>query len=219
MEKVLCRVCGKEIEDWGVLVAKGATPPKLCEPCRRQIREYRAKMIVKHEPIRVVEAKLGPRLVRNLRPEGKCENFAPQIYPQCFKYSIGGRGFGPWGGARFEKKYIIYTYIEPQPEAPVLVRLMRKQEAEGCLRWFYLVFEPPVSEEPPNLWLELWFTRVWKWTLKGFGRQFKRYYPINVPHETLLTGGSRANSGRFGNHWELILCEELPEEVVIEEEI
>ena len=215
MEKVLCRICGREIEDWGVLVARGAVPPKLCKVCRRQIRGYRPNMPIQHELVRVFEAKLGPKFVQNLLPEGPCENFAPTIYPSCFKYSIGGKFFGPYGGTRYDAKYIIYSYIDPKPGVPALIRLMKKREMKSGSRWLYLVLEPPVSEEPPQLWLELWFERVWNWTYKGFELGFERYYPITVPHEVLLTGESWVNSGRFGNEWQLILCEELPEKAAV----
>jgi len=203
-----CRICGKIIEDFGILTARGAVPPKLCEVCRRQVKEYRPKITVRHELIRAFEAKLGPNLCSYRKYEGDCKNNIPSL-GQAKIYSIGGKYFGPWGGVSHTGKHLIFSYVPLKPHTPALVRFMKKIDLNSQREWLYFVFEPSESENP-NLYLELWFLEVYNYTFKDFGVESNKVYPIDVPHEPLLEGWGETPSGRFGNHWVLFLSERLP---------
>ena len=63
--------------------------------------------------------------------------------------------------------------------------------------------------------LAVHFRRVYKTTLKGFGRQFDRTYPVpGQPLKTWLSGWSSSRSGRYGNEWQLVLYVPAEEEEV-----
>lgn len=203
-----CRICGAKIEDAGILISQGLQAPKLCEQCRRKVRSYRPKMVVRHECERALFVKLGSGFVNALHYEGEAQPGTVEGWKSTI-YSVGGPTFGPWGGARHDGKYLVYfRNTEPQVRASYLMRIMKKTALDYPGEWTYLVFEPlPEGKEEPNLIVDLKFVRIWKRTLKGFGRQFDDYYPIEEAHEELLSGGSRANSGRFGNKWVIYVKE------------
>lgn len=208
-----CRICGAKIEDAGVLISQGLQSPKLCEPCRRRVRSYRAKTVVRHECERALLVKLGDGFVNVLRYEGEAQPGSVKGWKSAI-YSIGGPGFGPWGGARYSGKYLVYfKNTEPLAGASYLMRIMKKTALDCPATWIYLVFEPlPEGEREPTLIVDFKFIRVWKTTLKGFGRQFDEYYPIEEPHEELLSGWCKANTGRFGNNWIIYVKEERQHE-------
>ena len=198
-----CKICNSEIKDYGYLTQKYGNPPQRCEKCRRESRSYRAKTSVARELLKQKVVVLGEGFLNALVPEQPAGKHSGPVF------SIGGRDFGPWGGAAFEAKYLIHV-PDPSverllPDTPYDFRLMMKTAAESGDSWLYIVLEP--TDEPAKLRLDLKFTRVYKYTLKGFGRQFDETYPIEEPHEEVLSGWSHARSGRYGNRWKLYLAE------------
>jgi len=207
----LCIVCGTEISDYDILVARGLNPPKYCEVCRHQIRNYRPKISVKHELCNAWVAKPTSRLLSQLKYEGIAEKGKDPQRKEVFKYSLGGRDFGPWGGASYDEKYMVYAIEKLEANQPYLIRLMKKINIETNKSWLYLVFEADNSET--DLTMDIQFTRIWKTTLKGYGRQFDEEHPVEVPYEVVLQGGSTARSGRYGNNWVLYITNEEVEDI------
>jgi len=218
MGKVLCILCGGEIQDAAILEARYGTTPKVCEPCRAKSRPHREpKIPAWHRLIDQAVCRVqwsyitlhGP----NEGPDGR----------QYWRGKIGGRMYGPWGGASHGGGYVVISYVPPGSAEPVLARLMVKQAAETVERWKYVVLEPAPSEVVPEgeelPVLAVHFTRIYKTTLKGFGRQFdrKRSAP-GIVLKAWLSGWSSSRSGRFGNEWQLVLYVPAAEEVNVEGE-
>lgn len=198
----ICKICNGEIKDYGYLLQKYGNAPQRCEKCRRESRIYRAKIAVIRELLDQRVVKLGEGLIENAQLEKEKEKKSGAIY------SIGGREFGPWGGAEFSDKFLIHVLGRTgslEPNTSYDFRLMKKTDTETGKSWTYIVLEP--TQEDTNLILDFRFTRIYKTTLKGYGRQFDDSYPVEVEHETILTGWSTARSGRYGNEWELFLLE------------
>lgn len=206
-----CQICNQQITDLGALQARygaGYVPPKMCENCRRQTRRYRAKTSVTRELVSAhvvsLDASFIDALVKQEKP------FEPRNRKRnSAAYTLGGPKFGDWGGARFTEKHLVHVHCAMHTGAHVLLRVMRKADTESGRSWVYLVIEK--TDEIAENTLEFKFTRVYKRTLKGLGRQFDDAYPIEEPHETILRGGSNATSGRFGNEWQLYIREGVEE--------
>lgn len=203
-----CHVCGKEIIDYNHIISIGMNPPKKCEECRRKLRDYRpSSPDVRRECVGeytvLLDASFSDALRLEHRPvwlDGQARNeekFANRT-GKDFIYSIGGRDFGPWGGATHGGKFLVHSFAQIGSGRIVNIRIMRKFAGGG--EWTYLVFSP-ANDEKTALSLHLRFTRVFKSTLKGLGQQFNRHYPIECSHQAIFSGYSSARSGRFGNEW------------------
>jgi len=213
-----CILCGGEVQDAAIIEARYGTKPKLCELCRAKARPHREpKVPAWHRLIDQAVCQVdwnhitlhGPHKA----PDGR----------EYWRGRVGGRMYGPWGGASHGGGYVVISYVPPGFDGPVLARLMEKEAADGVQKWKYVVLEPapielvPEGEELPILAVH--FTRIYKTTLKGFGRQFdrKRSAPGQVV-KTWLSGWSTSRSGRYGNEWSLIIYVPAEEEVNVEGE-
>ena len=87
-------------------------------------------------------------------------------------------------------------------------------EGEGGGTWQYFVFDPPIPEEE-EVYLHCVLTHRWKYTLKGFGRQYSYSWIIESPHIVLAEAKNWANSGRYGTTYTLVVSPE--EELEISE--
>lgn len=198
-----CQVCGEEIRDAKLIQAWYRTTPKLCEPCRVRLHKKRQGRIP------AIHERLDMALVRvdwsSIKVESSAKAPDGRQYWRCY---VGGRMYGPWGGADHQGKYIIMSYVRPGSSEPVLSRLMRKTSVETGEAWLYVVLQPaPDDADTDDLpVLAVHFERVWKRTLKGLGGQFdERHEPSGEVVATWLRGGSHARSRRYGNTWSLII--------------
>ena len=185
-----CILCNNEIKDYGYLLTKGFKAPKYCETCRRKIRNYRSTNEVERELVDAWLVKLDNSFLENLCHDGK-------------NYYLGGPTFGPKGGVVFKQKYLVFFPHGGGPEVrkTYVMRLMKKTYQDK--EWLYLAFDE--TDEESVFELKLKFTRVYKTTLQGYGRQYDHSFPIEEEHEVVLEGWSHCRSGRFGNEWALYL--------------
>ena len=197
----LCILCGEHIRDAKILVAKGLTPPKLCELCRHKVRDYRTQVTVEHILEEALVVRLDASFIGALRKETRERNKGGE----GDIYSLGGAEFGPWGGASHTGKTLFHVYCDLEEGKKVLLRNMTKRDVESGHSWTYFVLEDapdgPHDGNDGIAVLCFQFTKVYKRTLKGFGRQFHDSFPIEGDHRVLLRGSSSARSGRFGNSW------------------
>ena len=201
--QTLCILCGGDIGDAKVLVARGLNPPKLCEICRHKVRDYRTQATVEHMLEEALIVRLDASFIGALRKETRERTKGGE----GDIYSLGGDRFGPQGGAAHDGKTLFHVYCDLEEGKEVLLRNMTKRDTLSGHSWTYFVLEnaPDGSHQNEVASLCFQFTSVYKSTLKGFGRQFRNSFPIEGDHRVLLNGSSSARSGRYGNAWAMFV--------------
>lgn len=200
-----CLKCGAPIPDAQHLkkVLNMQEAPKYCEVCRRDMHEYRKKGVISRQE----KGRWDNSIIENwpFVPERNDNNDQYDIF------HIGGREFGPYGGASHTGKKLVFVNKNWDYSQPALIRLMEKkainkEQSEDINE--YVVIDPAQDKTVPQKHV-YYAVSYHKTTFKGMSRDRNQRYDIEGEYETILSGGGGARSGRFGNFWELIIGENV----------
>ncbi len=201
--KLFCQTCGNEFEfspqDYSI---KGLQfIPKHCTACLDKRGGLR-KIVLKRRCLKNWEGVY----VENIKWLTDGVIGEKGLYKLHF---FGGPNTGPWGGASFSHKWLIFVNKNLTFPAIVDIRLMSKDyqiEGEEKVRENEYVSIEKSEKNEPAYYLYL-LEDYRKYTLKGFGRNrnwSERLQPIEEKEEFMVedviitTSGAR--SGRYGNY-------------------
>lgn len=201
MEKKLCAICGKEIEDLQTLPAK----VKYCRSCRRErsgLRPANIKVLAEYDG--VIFNKSGIVFSKETEPR-KNQKYIRDIF------IFGGPDYESWGGLRYTTKAIVYVDKGINEGDVVRILLCSKEHIDANGKTYvnnYLSIAKSKSKEPPKMKM-VYDRGYYKTTLKGYGRDRHVSLATYTGSEMikLLSNSTGCRSGRYGSNERLALVD------------